>query len=122
MGRGAADEITIFDDEIVRSSIDDLGSELAGNEPSNSAVRWDDDDPAEDEEDDIGEACVFCGVRQPAAEFEDGLRCRSCAAEDDDPDEEEEQGICANCGAEMDFNPAHPWCEDCDQDDEEDDS
>lgn len=33
--------------------------------------------------------------------------------------EEEEQGICMNCGAEMDFSPMHPWCPDCDEEDDE---
>lgn len=33
--------------------------------------------------------------------------------------EEEEQGICMNCGDEMDFQPWHPWCIKCDEEDEE---
>lgn len=33
-------------------------------------------------------------------------------------EEQEEQGICMNCGAEMDYNPTYPWCADCE--DEED--
>lgn len=32
------------------------------------------------------ERCVFCDERKPAHEFEDGLRCKSCA-EDQDADE-----------------------------------
>ena len=35
-------------------------------------------------------------------------------------EDEEEQGICMNCGAEMDFSPTHPWCPDCDEEEEDD--
>ena len=31
-----------------------------------------------------------------------------------------EVGICMNCGAEMDYSPAHPWCPDCDEDEDGD--
>lgn len=34
--------------------------------------------------------------------------------------EDEEVGICMNCGAEMDFNPMHPWCVECDEEESED--
>jgi predicted amidophosphoribosyltransferase len=34
-------------------------------------------------------------------------------------DEDEEKGICMNCGAEMEFQPWHPWCPDCSEEDEE---
>ena len=40
----------------------------------------------------------------------------------DDCDPEEEQGICMNCGAEMDYNPYHPWCAECDEEDEDEDA
>jgi hypothetical protein len=36
--------------------------------------------------------------------------------------EEDEQGVCMNCGGEMDFSPMHPWCPDCDDDEEDDDN
>jgi hypothetical protein len=36
-------------------------------------------------------------------------------------DTEGVRGVCMNCGNEMDFNPMHPWCPDCDKDDEEED-
>ena len=29
-------------------------------------------------------------------------------------DDGDEQGVCMNCGGEMDFSPMHPWCPDCD--------
>jgi hypothetical protein len=35
---------------------------------------------------------------------------------------EDERGACANCGADMDFTPSHPWCADCDFKDEEDEA
>ena len=36
--------------------------------------------------------------------------------------ETDEQGVCMNCGEPMDFSPMHPWCPDCDFEDEEDDA
>lgn len=38
-----------------------------------------------------------------------------------DPREAEERGVCMNCGAEMEYNPAAPWCEDCIDEGEEED-
>lgn len=35
--------------------------------------------------------------------------------------EEEERGVCMNCGGDMDFSPMHPWCPDCDYNDERED-
>ena len=32
----------------------------------------------------------------------------------------EERGVCVNCGADMDFQPMHPWCPDCDFEEEDD--
>jgi hypothetical protein len=34
---------------------------------------------------------------------------------------EEEPGVCMNCGGEMDYSPLHPWCPDCDEEEEEED-
>lgn len=40
-----------------------------------------------------------------------------------EPAEEiEEQGICMNCGAEMDYSPMHPWCEECDRREEDEEN
>lgn len=54
-----------------------------------------------------GEKCVFCGERQPPDEFEDGLRCRTCAEEQDD------KHLCADCGAEIDEAGSLVFCVDC---------
>ena len=56
-----------------------------------------------------GEKCVFCGVRYPAHEFVDGLRCEHCR-------EEDEKHLCANCGAEFDEAGSLVLCPDCRED------
>lgn len=41
-----------------------------------------------DFEDDGTEVCTYCGQHRDSSEFEDGLRCKSCAWEDDEVLEE----------------------------------
>lgn len=51
-------------------------------------------------------------------ELDDDIDILSPGDYDYDPDQDE-VGICMGCGAEMDYSPYHPWCADCDDENEE---